>query len=364
MTAAARPTERSGDAAPGRLDPPPGKIAVLRANGLGDLMFSLPALDALRAAYPEAEIVLLGLDWHDDLLGGRPGPVDRVMSVAPGLDVLTGGDPDGSPTEGFFASMVAERFDLAVQLHGGGRHSNPFVRRMGAGLTAGLQAPGAEPLDRCVPYVYYQNEILRLLEVVSLVGAPVVALEPRLAVTPDDRDAGAQALPPDARPLAVLHPGATDPRRRWPPERFAAVAERLVGAGAQVAVVGTEDERDLGQRIAATAGVDVDDLVGRLSLSALVGLLARSAVVVADDSGPLHLAAALRAATVGIYWCGNLINAGPMTRTRHRPAISWRLRCPDCGLDCTRATCDHHSSFVADVAVDEVASSALELLVS
>ncbi len=351
--------------APGRLDPPPRRIAVLRANGLGDLMFSLPALDALRTAYPEAEIVLLAKAWHRDLFAGRPGPVDRVVEIPPvldGQDEGAVGETQAEETRRFFATMAAERFDLAVQLHGGGRHSNPFVRRLRAGLTVGLQAPDAAPLDRCVPYVYYQSEVLRLLEVVASVGAPLVGVEPRLAVVPGDFHAAAQVLAPDSRPLAVLHPGATDGRRRWPPTRFAKVAERLAGAGARVAVVGTGDEQELAAAVVAAAGAPVVDLAGRLSLGALVGLLAVSTVVVANDSGPLHLGAAVGAATVGIYWCGNLINAGPMTRARHRPALSWRLRCPDCGLDCTRSTCGHRSSFVTDVSVDEVAEPALELL--
>src|SRR5439155_12340988 len=61
--------------------PEPGveKIAVLRANALGDFIFALPALDALRAAYPAAELVLLGAPWHARLLTGRPGPVDRAV---------------------------------------------------------------------------------------------------------------------------------------------------------------------------------------------------------------------------------------------------------------------------------------------
>lgn len=347
-----------------RLDPPPGKIVVLRANGLGDLMFSLPALEALRAAYPHAEIVLLARQWHQDLLAGRRGSVDRVVVVPPALlDGGGAGDGDDDVLSGpLFAAMAAEHFDVAVQLHGGGRHSNPFVRRLGARLAVGLQTPDAVPLDRCVPYIYYQNEILRLLEVVGLVGARVVGLEPRLAVLNADREEAAGALAPTEQPLAVLHPGATDPRRRWPPERFAEVAGRLIDAGAQVAVVGTEDEADLARRIVTGAPGVVHDLAGRLSIAGLVGLLERSAVVVADDSGPLHLAAAVGTATVGIYWCGNLINAGPMTRSRHRPAISWRLRCPECGLDCTRATCNHRASFVADVGVDEVAANSLELL--
>ncbi|HWC26403.1 MAG TPA: hypothetical protein VG474_07465, partial [Solirubrobacteraceae bacterium] len=57
------------------------RIAVLRANGLGDVVFTLPALDALRAAYPEAEITLLATELHRDLLSDRPAPVDRVVPV-------------------------------------------------------------------------------------------------------------------------------------------------------------------------------------------------------------------------------------------------------------------------------------------
>ena len=71
------------------------KLAVLRANAIGDYLVSLPAIQALRTAYPAVELVLLGADWHAGFLAGRPGPVDR-----------------------FFARMRAERFDLAVQLQG------------------------------------------------------------------------------------------------------------------------------------------------------------------------------------------------------------------------------------------------------
>src|SRR5438309_10264707 len=101
-------------------DPSVTKIAVLRANAIGDLIFALPALDALRAAYPAAEIVLLGTAWHARFLAGRPGPVDRVVELPPGA--LDGGSPDAE----FVAAMRAERFDLALQLHGGGRTSNPL----------------------------------------------------------------------------------------------------------------------------------------------------------------------------------------------------------------------------------------------
>jgi ADP-heptose:LPS heptosyltransferase len=104
------------------------------------------------------------------------------------------------------------------------------------------------------------------------------------------------------------------------------------------------------------------DLCGRLSLRALTGLLHRCSVMVGNDSGPVHLAEAVGAATVAVYWCGNLITAGPLTRARHRPIISWELICPACGVDCTVYRCDHPDSFVAGVPVDEVREAALDLL--
>jgi ADP-heptose:LPS heptosyltransferase len=103
-------------------------------------------------------------------------------------------------------------------------------------------------------------------------------------------------------------------------------------------------------------------LAGRLDLSALAALLARAAVVVANDTGPLHLAEAVGAATVGIYWCGNVINGASPYRRRHRIAISWQLDCPVCGVDCTRGTCVHRDPWVAGVPVDEVAGHAVDLL--
>lgn len=347
-----------------RVVPNVHKIAVLRANGIGDLIFALPALDALRAAYPTAEIVLLGQQWHAEFLAGRPGPVDRVVVVPPsqGVNDAPGGVEDPARLEEFFAAMTEEAFDLAVQLHGGGRYSNPFVRRLGARLTVGLRTPDAVPLDRWVPYVYFQREVLRFLEVVALVGATPVGVEPRLDVTAADLTESQRVVPEDDRPLVALHPGAGDPERRWPAEKFAVVGDALAAAGARVVITGARPgERVIVERVAAAMTAPAQVLWGRLSLGGLAALFSRCTVVVSNDSGPLHLAGAVGAHTVGIYWCFNFINAGPMTQTRHRPAIAWRIHCPVCGIDRSRARCDHHPSFVADVSAAEVSAAALEL---
>ena len=74
------------------------------------------------------------------------------------------------------------------------------------------------------------------------------------------------------------------------------------------------------------------------------------------------MAVAVGAPTVGLYWCGNLINAGPRSRLRTRALLSWRTSCPVCGVDCMTGDCPHRESFVADIPVDEVVAEALDVL--
>jgi ADP-heptose:LPS heptosyltransferase len=120
------------------------KIVVLRPGAVGDFVFALPALHALKQTYPEAELVLAGKSWHRAFLQGRPGPVDRVVEVppVPGVSAPPEATPETEAIERFVDAMRAERFDLALQMVGGGRYSNPFLLRFGAGLTAGACAPG------------------------------------------------------------------------------------------------------------------------------------------------------------------------------------------------------------------------------
>ena len=341
------------------------KIAVLRAGGLGDLVFTLPALGALREAYQGAELTLLGGPLQTELLFGRSEPVERAITVPPSTGVNgpdTGVDEDAKELEQFFARMREERFDLALQMHGGGGYSNPFVRRLGARVTAGTKTPEAVALDRNAPYVYYQSEILRYLEIASLVGARTENLEPHLLVTDEDLAEAGVAVQEAESPLVTLHPGAGDPRRRWPPEKFAAVGDVMAGAGARVAIIGIEKDRPLISGIVKAMSYQAHNLCGQLSLGGLAGVLSRCTLVISNDSGPLHLATAVGAPTVGIYWGPNLINATPLTRNRHRPALSWRLNCSICGASLFDGTCGHTASVVADIPTEEVTNYALELL--
>jgi ADP-heptose:LPS heptosyltransferase len=341
------------------------KIAVLRPNAVGDLVFALPALHALRHSYPHAEIIYLGRQWHADFLEGRPGPVDRVcvLPPVPGVGVADDAEVDGERVRCFVEQMRAERFDLAIQAYGGGRFSNPLVGAFGAGLTVGLQAPGAAGLDRVLPYRPFCNTRLQLLELAACAGAHVWPMGQELCVTEADRTEAARVLPAvPAGPLVLMQPGATDARRRWPVSRFAEVADALVEAGAVVLINGTTEEAALARALADAMRGPSIDLSGKLSIAALCGVLERCALIVSNDTGPLHLALAINTPSVGIYWLSNLIESGPLRQAHHRAVVSVRTHCPVCGAENLRTRCEHDVSFVDDVSTAEVLACAAEVL--
>jgi ADP-heptose:LPS heptosyltransferase len=267
-------------------------------------------------------------------------------------------ETDSEKVEPFVDAMRAERFDLALQMFGGGRHSNPFLLRFGARWTAGTCAPGVPLLDRWVPYREPSPRRLALLEIAGLAGAAMrlpLDGQPELALTEADRREAEAVIPVQAgERLIVLQPGSSDPRRRWPVQSFAALGDRLAEYGASIAVNGSPDEADLVHEVVARMHAPAIALAGRLSLGGLCGLLARAALLVSNDTGPLHLGLALGVPSVGIFWLTNLIDGMPLRPSTLHAAMSVRTRCPVCDEDNLRLRCPHDVSFVADVGIDEV----------
>jgi ADP-heptose:LPS heptosyltransferase len=348
------------------------KIAVLRANALGDFIFVLPALELLRSIFPDAEIFYLGKQMHQVFLSHRPSPVDHVIIIPPypGVGEAEDFQADPAETEAFFRAMQAEGFDIALQLHGGGKNSNPFLLRLGAAFSVGLGTPDAVALDVTIPYITYFNETLRYLEVVSYLSMRH-SHDSILTVTAQDMEEAAVVMmqPDTPAPFAVLHPGASDMRRRWPAANFAAIADFLVQEGWLVYINGIENERPIAEEILSHmyCKYNTSDLSGKISVNGLTGLLSMADLVISNDSGPLHLAHILHTPALGIYWVGNMITGMPLTSAACRHAISWTTSCPVCGLECARFDtvsngCSHETSFVASVSVEEVRSSVAELM--
>jgi len=207
--------------------------------------------------------------------------------------------------------------------------------------------------------------------VVALVGAAPVALEPRVALRDRDEAEVDAALVGGPEPMVALHPGARDGRRRWPAEHFATVGDGLAERGARVVVTGSAGERSVVDAVRDRMRHPATSLAGELSLGGLAALYARCAVVVSNDTGPRHLAAAVGAPTVGVYWCGTLVNYGPLTRSRQRAHVSWTVHCPVCGAPTVEPElpaphrgrgCPHDASFVASVDPAAVLADAVDLL--
>jgi ADP-heptose:LPS heptosyltransferase len=366
---------------PARLGDAPRKIAVLHAKALGDFIVTLPALGAIKESYPDAELVLLAKPWVKEFLAARPSVIDRVVCVPEMAGVndpieRKGRVPDydfsakAPEIDRFFQFMQAEKFDLAIHMQGDGKSANPFINKLGAAHTIGMCNRGAQPLHRSIPYVHYQSEVLRNLEIAALAGANTSRLEPRIEVTVADE---AEASPIfeiiKGKPYVVIHSGADDERRVWPAGKFAEVSDALTDRGYEIILTGTpKEERTVAGIVQAMRHKALPCM--SLKLGGLAALLRKSALVVSNDTGPLHLARAVGAATVGIYWGPNVLNWGPLSRNRHRLAISWRVECPGCGVAPVRpwpflpATpdCDHPYSFVEGITVTEVLALADELL--
>lgn len=400
------------------LRPLPSNIAVFRALQLGDMLCSVPALRALRQALPHAHITLIGLPNATGFVQRFSRYLDDLM-VFPGLP----GMPEQAAREdalpAFYAQARARRFDLAIQLHGSGGLTNPIVQQLGARHCAGFvpQAPGhaqaadaapgmagqpgCSPADHrfFMPWPDHLPEILRYTALMHRLGIPVDSTELEFPLSAEDHAGAIQLLQAhrlDPHRTVLVHPGARLPSRRWPAQRFAQVASRLAAQGWQIAVTGSQDERPITQSLLAAmrdsanqAGAALQDeperqaalhdtatalaasviervrisppvdLTGATSLGVLAALVARCRLVVTNDTGMSHVAAAVQAPSVVVASGSDVNRWAPLNRQRH--TVLWQ--------DMPCRPCAHHDCPLPDhpcaqgIAVDDVARHADSKLV-
>jgi ADP-heptose:LPS heptosyltransferase len=265
---------------------------VLRPLGLGDLLTGVPALRAIRAAVPGHRLVLATTAPLEPLAR----LIDVVDDVLPARE-LEPLDLAGPPPE------------LAVDLHGKGPASHVVVADLRPERLLTFASPGYPG-----PTWYAdEHEVQRWCRLVSE-GLGVAA-------DPDALDLAVPAVPPPVREVAVVHPGAAYPGRRWPPERFAAVARHLAAAGHEVVVTGGPGEVPLAQEVAAGAGLGPDAvLAGRTTSLELAAVVAAARVVVSGDTGVAHLATAYRRPSVVLFGPVSPALWGPPVRAgKHGP---------------------------------------------
>jgi len=264
------------------------RVALLRWEQLGDVVVTLPALAAARAAWPGTHVTLIVrpelVAWLQDA-----GVADAVIGLQPPWQAWR-------PGNWIRLLRLARRFDLAFDFLGDPR--NILCARLLARHAVGYAVRGGGfLLSRVAAYrpdLPIAQQHLRLLEV----AAPTPA---HLPVSPRCRAAAAQLLPATVGDFVVLHPGAGQPSKAWP--HWQALALHL-GGGAACVLTGTRAEAPQTAALAAALrrnGHRVWDLAGRTGLPALVGILGRARWVLAPDTGVIHLARALGTPTLALF---------------------------------------------------------------
>ena len=297
----------------------PRSVAVFRALQLGDMLCAVPALRALRAALPHAHITLIGLPWARSFAARFAHYLDDHLSF-PGFPGLPEQPPDLAAWPAFVATARAQAFDLAIQMHGDGSRTNALVARLGARRQAGFGAAGDDGLF--MPYPGTGAEPTRLLRLLHFLGAPAAGEQLEFPLHEADLAEWdpwpeLRALP--ARRYICLHPGARAAEKRWPPAHFAAVADALAQrCGLAVVLTGSAQEAGLTAAVAAAMHGPALDAAAPVSVGALAALIAGSRLLVGNDTGTSHLAAALRVPSVTIFRASEVERWAPLDRSRHR----------------------------------------------
>ncbi len=338
------------------------RILVRSTNWVGDAVMSVPALEALRASFPRAEIVLLSKPWVSELYWHHPA-VNRQIIYKPRTE--------HRGSLGFLRlirELRAERFDAALLLQnafqaaciawlariplriGYARDSRSFL----------LHDAIEPPLPAAYGHeVYYY---LQLLFRAGLIDKPAPVEEIRLRLTDAEKGWAAKKLEAldlsGPRFLVGLAPGAAfGPAKRWPPERFAGLADRLIGAlNADVLIFGSAAEKPLAEGIASLMEHTPTIVAGETSLRQLMALLTRCRLIVSNDSGPMHLAAAMGVPLVALFGSTSQRTTGPLgTRIR---VVKRAVECSPCG----RRECPIDFRCMNGISVEEVFRATLELV--
>ncbi|MBB4917240.1 glycosyltransferase family 9 protein [Streptosporangium saharense] len=279
-------------------------VLVLRGLGLGDLLTAVPALRALRRAWPRHRIVLAAPTALAEL-ARMTGAIDEVVDVR---------GPGPVPDLGVLGVLGV---DVAVNLHGAGPQSTTALARVAPGRLI-THAHPALPYVTGPAWREDLHEVERWCALLEWYG-----------IAADPADLALPAPPTEVAGHVIVHPGAAFPARRWPPERFAQVAAALAGDGHHVLVTGDAAERDLAFTVADLAGLPQEAvLAGRTGLERLAALVGAARLVVCGDTGVAHLATALATPSVVLFGPTPPARWGPPPHER-RHVVLWRGRTGD-----------------------------------
>lgn len=337
------------------------KIVVRGTNWVGDAVMTIPALRALRKAFPAAEISLLTRSW-----------ADAIFRDADFIDRLLTFDASGSKRRDLVSQrrlLKDERFDLAVLF------TNSFESALAVSLARiprrigyakegrGILLTDATAIPDWKNERHEVNYYLNLvIEAAMRLGVEIAEPETSISIpVSDERRREAIEIMTRAgidrsRPVVVLGAGSTNSNaKRWPAERYARLADLLAERrGAQVVLLGTTDETDVSRAVIEKVVSAPVDLAGRTTLAQAVAILSEVDGVVSNDMGLAHIAPAVGAATLVIF--------GPTNDRTTRPVGAEMIRKPfDCA-PCMLRECPIDHRCMTSIEPEEVFERISQLL--
>jgi heptosyltransferase-2 len=339
------------------------KILIRGTNWIGDSIITLPALRELRRAFPDSRLALLVKPWVADLFAGADF-LDEIIRYdrSPGLSGLLR----------LARSLRSYRFDAAILFQNAFEAAAlAFLARIPVRIgfpTDGRRLLLTHPLKLDRP-VRHEHQIYDYLNIAAQAEALLAGtsrvdfLKPRLdlPVDPESRDRIRKRLRasgwPEGRRLVALNPGATNnPLKRWYPDRFAGLADRLLERGdSTVVLIGAASEMSITDDVIAGMRHGAIKMTGRTSLQETAALLSLCDLVISNDTGPAYMAAALYRPTITIfgptnYW--EICPTSPTARILNRP-----VPCAPCRVK----RCPTNHECMAGITVDMAYEAAAEI---
>jgi lipopolysaccharide heptosyltransferase II len=342
-------------------------VLCVRLDGMGDVLMTSPAFRALGESHPARRITVLTSSAGGTITPLLPGVDETIVYDAPWMKA-TPPRADAADDARMIARLRDHDFDAAVIFTTHTQSPLPAALMCFlAGIPARLAYCRENPYQLLTDWVGEpdagapsRHEVERHLDLVRTAGA--VTADDRIVMEIPERArrsarAALHAVPVDTfRPWALLHPGATAPSRRYPPEHFARVASALAVHGVTPVFTGAASELPLVDEIRAMSAGGSVSLAGRLDVPSLAALIDAAPALITNNTGPAHIAAATGTPVVVLY---------ALTNLQHQP---WRARSRVLSYDvpchgCYRSVCpEGHHLCLRGVAPESVVDATLELL--
>ena len=328
------------------------RILIRATNWVGDAIMTLPALEAVRENFPSSHITVLAKPWVAPIFEHHPA-VDRVLAFDKGNGARAG-----------FVEMLRisriirkERFDLAILFQ------NAFEAALLTFLGRVKQRVGYKTDGRGLMLTHGVSRTEKVLgihqvgyycAILRAVGWPAEERDPVLHMGGEVREQAAGILKSkgvDSREFIVgLSPGAVfGSAKRWPPDRFAAIGDRVVERWcAGVVVFGSRGERAIGDRVCAAMKHEALNLCGKTSLKVAMGAMSLCRFFVTNDSGLMHMASALGLPTVAVFGSTDHVTTGP------RGPKARIVRCAASCAPCLKQECPTDHRCMLDITPEVV----------